>query len=241
MVHQQGGVHQDDAKDEGDDQEDWEVPDLKPSLRMTVSHPEGNQGPKGRKPSQTEHGQGDHPANGGGQDVHDQDDQKEEEEDHRKDVQEEVQGSPTPLQRTPPSTSSRRTPPNSRKTPEARRVVCTPLWKRKSLQRMSSSSTGKKQKPRKKATLTPKCMSQSSSPTSASPDPIIAYTTTTPSNQMSTSTERTCPGSQMPRNNIIIAKTLYAQKKKARTSAEPTEVVTKPDQLNGKGLAPANE
>ena len=228
MVPLQGGVHQDDAKDEGEYQEDWEVPDLKPSLRMTGSHPDGNQGPKGRKPDQSEHGQGDHPANGGGQEVRDQD--------------EEVQGSPaSPSQRTPPSTSTPRTPSNPRKTPDTRRVVCTPLWKRKSMQRMSSSSSskGKKQKQKKQATLSPKCMSQTSSPTPASPDPID-YTTTTPGDLMSSSTERTCPGSPMPRKMTNIAKPLYAQKK-ARTSAQPTEVVTKPDRSNGKGLAPANE
>ena len=148
MVHQQVGDHQDANQDEGDEHDDWQVPDLKPSLRMTVSHPDGNQGPKGGKPSQAEHGPGDHPAGGGHHHVHDQDDQNEEEDDQHEDDTTEVQDSPTPSPRTPPST--RRTPPNSRRTPEAKRIVCTPLWKRKSLLRMSSSSTGKKTNTRKK-------------------------------------------------------------------------------------------
>ena len=43
MVHRQGGVHQDAQQQEEGVQEAWQVLDLKPSLRMTLSHLDGIQ------------------------------------------------------------------------------------------------------------------------------------------------------------------------------------------------------
>ena len=62
MVHRQGGVHQDAQQQEEGVQEAWQVLDLIPSLRMTLSHLDGNQGLREGHPSQATHGPGDHPV-----------------------------------------------------------------------------------------------------------------------------------------------------------------------------------
>ena len=66
VAHQQGGGHQDAQHHEEGDQEAGQVPDQKPSLRMTQIHPDGAQGWKGEHLCQATHGPGGHPVEGEG-------------------------------------------------------------------------------------------------------------------------------------------------------------------------------
>ena len=218
VVHHQGGDHQDAKQPEEGVQGAQQVPDPELPLRMMQSHPDRNQGLREGHHSQARHGPGDHPVGGGHHHVRDQG----EEVDHQH--QEEATGVPGS---PPPSLSparSQRTPPNSRMTPEVsrKRIICTPLWKRKSMLRRSSLSTGKKKKPT--STSTP------SKPSTARKSPDITSNTTTARMLMSTSTEKTSPGSKLPRNVTNIGLPLHEQSMIASTSDRPTDVAGNPDQ-----------
>ena len=58
VAHHQGGGQQDAQHQEAGDQEAGHGPNLKPSQRMTKSHPDGAQGWKGEQHCQATHGQG---------------------------------------------------------------------------------------------------------------------------------------------------------------------------------------
>ena len=126
--HPQGDHHEANGQDEGVDGV-LEVPYQTLSPRVLKSIPGRIQRCKEGEEGQEAHGQ-DHLPAGGGQ--HHGDDQ-EEGADQDQEVERGVPGSPT-------------SPPSPRMTPDKAgpRVICTPLWKRKSQQKRSSSFQSKK-------------------------------------------------------------------------------------------------
>ena len=193
--HPQGDHHEANGQDEGVDGV-LEVPYQTLSPRVLKSIPGRIQRCKEGEEGQEAHGQ-DHLPAGGGQ--HHGDDQ-EEGADHDQEVERGVPGSPTspPLPRmTPGKTRSRVT------------ITCTPLWKRKSQQRRSSSFQSKKNI---------KTGFMLRSPTSSPTTPATAASIVSTTSQQKQSS--TCP---MPRMDTNIHPPLYAQPQSASTSRRTIE------------------
>jgi hypothetical protein len=133
---------------------------------------------------------------------------------------------------TPPSptspTRSTTTPPGSPMTPRSSstsgaRLTCTPLWKKKSMERRMSSSQGKSKRSSKK-----KGPSQQRSPADTTASRTLlsasAPSTSTSKYQMSPTPEKARPGPELPRKSLNIEQTFHAQKQSANTSSNPTDV-----------------
>ena len=192
--HPQGDHHEANGQDEGVDGV-LEVPDQTLSPRVLKSIPGRIQRCKEGEEGQEAHGQ-DHLPAGGGQ--HHGDDQ-EEGVDHDQEVERGVPDGPT-------------SPPSPRMTPDKARprVICTPLWKRKSQQRRSSSFQSKKN--------IKKTGSMLRSPTSSPTTPATAASIVSTTSQQKQSS--TCP---MPRMDTNIHPPLYAQPQSASTSRRTIE------------------
>jgi hypothetical protein len=216
--HQGGGHHGDQHHEVGVRQ----VPNLKPSLEITESYLEGTQGWKGEQLRQAAHSPGGH--QGG---AHHREQDEGEGGDHRQQEEGAVGGTPTP----PTPTCSPRTPPNTRMTQEqssppssSRRVICTPLWKRKAKARLSSSSSSaakNKNKKRKSQISTP-----SSTPTPASMSTTTSSRSSSQLRELSDPRE-VCPGSISPPANTVTNCHISPQQlcqEPAKTSTKPTEM-----------------
>ena len=217
-----GGDHHGHPHQEEGAKEARRTTDLKLSPGMTKSHPGGTQEWMEGNLKLEGHGEGDLPA--GGDYRHVQDQGAEGAEEAQQDGAIGVASSP-PSSSTSP-TRSQTTPPGSPLTPgtSGARLSCTPLWKKKSLLRMSSSSQGKSKKKRASQPRSP-----AATPTRSSASKHTMSSTSTYKYMMSPTPEKARPGPELPHKCLISETPLYAQEQLASTSTNPTDV-TKPSE-----------